>query len=121
MNNAADHAARTYARGQWAETLACWWLRAKGYRVVARRLRTPAGEIDIAVQRGSVLVVVEVKARPSLDAALIALAPRQRHRLARAGAWLLAQRHRTATELRFDMVLVCPWRRPHHVVDAWRP
>ncbi len=121
MTRARYHAARTHKRGQWAEFIACCWLRAKGYRVVARRLRTPAGEIDIAVQRGRVLVVVEVKARPTLDAALLSLGSRQRHRLARAGAWLLAQRHRTATELRFDLVLVCPWRWPHHVIDAWRP
>ncbi len=116
-----QHRQRTYYWGVLAEAMAMLWLQAKGYRIVARRLRTPAGEIDLAAERGGVLVVVEVKARPTITQALEALGPRQRLRLARAGAWLLGRRHRTATMLRFDLVLVCPWRWPRHVIDAWRP
>jgi hypothetical protein len=56
-----------WLRGRRAEWLAAWWLRLKGYRILARDLRTPVGEIDLIARRGRVLALVEVKARPSLE------------------------------------------------------
>ena len=49
--------------GRFAETLAALWLTFKGYRVLARRARTPYGEVDIAALKSGVLVIVEVKNR----------------------------------------------------------
>ena len=63
-----------HARGLVAESIAGWLLRLKGYRVLATRYRTPLGEIDIVARRGKVLAFVEVKARPSLEAGLEAIA-----------------------------------------------
>ena len=110
-------------RGLRAETWCAWWLRLKGYRVLARNLKTPpgvgAGEIDILARRGRVLVIVEVKARGDLDAATAALGPRQRDRLRRAAAWVQAGRHAAATEtLRFDLMLVAPGRLPRHLKNV---
>ena len=34
-------------RGHASESLAALWLRLKGYRILARRLKTHAGEIDL--------------------------------------------------------------------------
>lgn len=34
-------------RGRRSETLAAWALRLKGYRILARRQKTPLGEIDM--------------------------------------------------------------------------
>ncbi len=56
-------------RGRGAETLACWYLRLKGWRILARRARVPGGEVDIVARRGRTLAFVEVKARASEDAA----------------------------------------------------
>ena len=61
------------AWGRWAESLAAWSLRLRGYRIVARRFRTPLGEIDLIAQRGRLVAFVEVKARTDLEQALVAL------------------------------------------------
>jgi len=107
-------------RGHRAETLCCWCLRLKGYRVLERRTRTPMGEIDILARRGDVLAVVEVKARPTHGQAGEAVSPRQRHRLGRAARWVLASRPNLAPlNLRFDAMLVAPWRWPRHLPGAW--
>jgi putative endonuclease len=112
---------RAYGRGRRAEALAAWWLRLKGYRILARDFRAPGGEIDLIARRGRVLALVEVKARPTLDQAREALTPRQRGRIERA-ATIFLQRHRALSglDLRFDVVLLAPKRRPHHMEDAWR-
>lgn len=109
------------AWGRWAETIAAWSLRLRGYRVVARRYRTPLGEIDLIARRGRLLAFVEVKARADLDQALEALGPRQRERTARAAElFLLHHPRHAACTLRFDLIAVRPWHAPRHLVDAWR-
>jgi putative endonuclease len=112
---------RAERAGRTAELVAVLLLRLKGYRIVARRGRTPLGEIDIVARRGPVLALVEVKRRTTLEAALEALGPRQRARIIRAAA-LLDARHPELRGLdrRFDLVLVTPWRFPVHLMDAWR-
>ena len=112
---------RAYGRGRRAEALAAWWLRLKGYRILARDFRVPSGEIDLIARRGRVLAFVEVKARPGLDEARAAVLPRQRRRIERATAVFL-QRNPVLSglDLRFDVVLLAPKRRPHHIEDAWR-
>lgn len=108
-------------RGRWAETLAFLYLLLKGYRPVVRRMKTPVGELDLVMRRGDVLVVVEVKARPSLAQAAEAIRPRQQQRLARATEWLLAGRPALAElSIRFDAVLVSGLA-IRHLPDAWRP
>ena len=117
---------QTYERGLRAEWVAAWWLRCHGYRVLARRLRTPAGEIDLVIRRGHTLAIVEVKRRETEEAALYAVSPRQQRRLARAARFALARfAGRSGTgplpDLRFDLVTIRPWRLPRHYPDAWRP
>ncbi|MEX0840555.1 MAG: YraN family protein [Parvibaculum sp.] len=112
--------------GQRAEMLAALWLRFKGYRILARRLKTRAGEIDLVARRGRALVIVEVKASARAEMAgeraVEALLPRQQQRLTRAADHLLAMRPALAgLDLRFDVVLVAPGRLPRHLEDAWRP
>lgn len=107
-------------RGRLAERLAAWLLRLKGYQVLGRNLALPQGEIDLLVRRGNILVVVEVKQRPDLAAALDAVSPRQRARLQRAALAVLARRPDLGRcQIRFDIVAVTPW--PRHLADAWRP
>ncbi len=111
-------AARAGRRAEW---LARWRLRLAGYRIVARNVRTPMGEIDVVARRGRVLAFVEVKARAELEAAAAAIDHRQSARIARAAAWFLKRRPQLAgLVLRFDAVFVLPGRLPRHVVDAWR-
>jgi putative endonuclease len=109
-------------RGRRAEALAVWLLRAKGYRIIDRRWRCRAGEIDIVARRGRTLALVEVKARADADAAAFAIDARSQLRLAAAAnAYLGARPALAALDLRFDVVLVAPRRWPRHLADAWRP
>lgn len=116
------HRRAAYSRGRYAEGLAAWWLRLKGYRILARGYRVPVGEIDIVARRGRVLAMVEVKTRGREDAAADAITPRQRRRVERAALAFL-QTHRAAADgdLRFDAILVRGRVRLRHIRDAWRP
>ena len=116
-----DGRRRAHRRGLHGETLAVWVLRLKGYRILARRLRSAVGEIDIVAARGGTVAVIEVKARPDAAAAAEAVGPRQRARIARAARLFLAARPEFARhDVRFDLMLVSPGRWPRHIRDAWR-
>lgn len=111
--------------GKRAEIMAAWWLRLKGYAILARgwtnRRGSGAGEIDIVAKRGRLLVFVEVKARADADSAAHALRPAQRSRISRgAQAFVAAHPHLEQCAMRFDVVLVSPGRWPRHISDAWR-
>ncbi len=104
-----------------AESAAAFILRLKGFRILARGYKVPVGEIDIIARRGRLIAFVEVKSRASVDAAAEALTWRQRRRIDRAARWFLAQHPDIAAcELRYDLMLVTPWRMPVHIGDAWR-
>jgi putative endonuclease len=107
-------------RGRRAETLAAWFLRLKGYRVLATRYKTPVGEIDLIVRRGRQVAFVEVKARDSHDAAVLAVTPANRRRIARAAAaWLASHPAAAGLDLRFDVIVAAPRRWPRHLVGAF--
>jgi putative endonuclease len=107
--------------GRRAEAAAALWLQLKGYRILERRARTPLGEIDLVAARKRMLVFVEVKSRSSFEAALEAVTPELRRRVAQA-ARLWVSRHRKTQDWlwRFDIVLLSPGRLPRHMRDAWR-
>jgi putative endonuclease len=112
---------RAYRRGRRGERLALWWLRLKGYRILAHDLRAPGGEIDIIARRGRTIAVIEVKWRDSLAGAVEAILPRQRARILRAvGSFLARHPHYSDHAVRFDVMLVAPRRWPRHLPDAWR-
>lgn len=108
--------------GRRAEALAALWLRAKGYRILDRRARTPCGEIDLVARRGRLIAFVEVKARDTLAAALEAVTPMAQDRIVRAAeAWLADHPGLCACETRLDLIAMRPRRLPRHLRDAWRP
>jgi len=110
-----------FRRGRRGEHAALWWLRLKGYRILAQDYRSPAGEIDVVARRGTTLAIIEVKSRDSVAAAAEAITPRQRSRLFNAARLFVARhpRHGSCT-IRFDIMLVTPGRWPRHIVDAWQ-
>lgn len=106
-------------RGDRGEALAAALLMAKGYRILARRHRTPYGEVDIIAVRLRRIAFVEVKRRPSLSAAEAALTPNQSRRIGNAADYWLANNSRYGDyELGLDAVLVVPWRWPRHIPNA---
>src|SRR5436305_94814 len=103
-----------------AESRAAALLIAKGFRILARRWRSPVGEIDIIARRRTLLVFVEVKARASLDDAAWSVSERQRARIiAAAEAWLARNADDRITDIRFDAMLVAPGRIPRHIAAAF--
>ena len=94
--------------GQASELLAERFLQAKGYRIVARNLRTSLGELDLVAEDRGVLVFVEVKARATenFGGARLAVDRRKQAKLARLASQYLAQRRLSDRLCRFDVVLV---------------
>lgn len=112
---------RAQRHGRWAESAAGLLLLAKGYRILERDWRCKAGEIDLIARRRHILAFIEVKHRPSLGTAGDSIGPRQQARIARAAAVYLRQQPALAgLDLRFDAILVVPWRLPAHIRGAWR-
>ncbi|MGV3634711.1 MAG: YraN family protein [Pseudorhodoplanes sp.] len=117
---AAAERQAAFKLGLSAETRAAALLIAKGFRIVARRFRSPAGEIDIVAKRGGLLIFVEVKARAMLDDAAWSVTDRQKRRIAAAAtAWLSANPDDANCDMRFDAVLVAPRSLPQHIKGAF--
>src|SRR6187399_874951 len=112
-----------YQRGHHGESWAALWLRLKGYRILARRLKTRAGEIDlVAAAPFGPVCFIEVKARNQARTAAESVGATQQARIARAASLYLASRPRLARRgARFDIVAVTPRGLPVHHRDVWRP
>jgi putative endonuclease len=107
-------------RGRGAETIAAWWLRLSGWRILARRARVPGGEVDIIARRGRMLAFVEVKARATADAAAFSLDRYRLRRVAVAAERLAPRYMRTGDDVRIDAVFIVPGRLPRHLPDVWQ-
>ena len=110
-----------HAAGIDAENIAVWILRCKGYRILARRYKTPVGEIDIIAKRGKNIAFVEVKARAVLGDALQSISPQSQARITRAAEHYMTGAGRGFDgTMRFDVMVFAPPWRWRHVPDAWR-
>jgi putative endonuclease len=107
-------------RGRGAETIACWYLRLKGWRILARRVRVPGGEVDIVARRRRTLAFVEVKARATVDAAAFALDQWHLRRVAVAAERLAPRYMRQGDDVRIDALFIVPRRWPRHLPNVWQ-
>ncbi len=109
-----------FRTGLSAESRAAAFLIAKGYRILAKRFRTPHGEIDLVAKKRNLLAFIEVKARASLDEAAYAVTPRQQARIIDAAqGWLAAHPEHAEFDLRFDAILIAPRHLPRHLLAAF--
>ncbi len=107
---------RRYRSGLASELVAAVFLLCRGYRILARRFRVPAGEIDLIAKRGRLVAFVEVKRRRDAATAESAVTPRQRLRIQRAAdMWIARNRRYAEHELRFDVIFILPRRWPRHI------
>ncbi len=111
-------------RGHRAETIALWYLRLKGYRLLSRRFKCHAGEVDLVMRRGDTTAFIEVKARATVDEAVIAVTPHQARRISAAAAlWMTRDAVAASGHCRFDIVAVSSnfWSRlwPTHIANAF--
>src|ERR1700733_10430909 len=103
-----------------AESRAAMLLMAKGYRIAARRFKTPFGEIDIVARRRNALIFVEVKARDTADDAALAVTERGKRRIVGAAElWLAHHPADTQRLICFDVILVTPGKMPRHLANAF--
>jgi putative endonuclease len=110
----------TFGFGISAESRAAAWLIAHGYRILARRWKSPLGEIDIIAARRHTLIFVEVKARATLDGAAESVTERQKRRIAAAAEiWLASNPMPAIRDIRFDAILVAPSKLPRHIPRAF--
>jgi putative endonuclease len=118
MGHRATTGKASEKRGRRSELFAAALLVCKGYRLLGRRVKTKAGEIDlIAKSPSGIICFIEVKARPDEGLAAEAVMARQRSRIVRAAGLYLGGR---PAETRFDVITVIPGRLPRHLKDAWR-
>lgn len=113
--------ARAERRGRRGEALAAWYLRLKGWRIVARRVKTPRGEIDLVARRGSTVAFVEVKWRATAAELAMAIDEYRLRRVAAAAEAAAPRFARAGDDQRIDVLLLAPGRFPRHIVNAWMP
>ena len=106
--------------GRRGEAWAALFLRLKRYRILARRVKTPVGEIDLIARRGDLVVFVEVKARGFSHQEAEALGAVNRRRIVRATRlWLGRHPDLAGQPLRFDVIFLAPFAWPRHIQGAF--
>lgn len=110
--------------GRLGETQAAWFYQLRGYVVLARNLRLPAGEIDLVVKRRRTIVIAEVKTRQTRSAGEghEAVTRTKRERMIRLGDQYAARN--PEAQLRYDIVSIYwnGWRFfVTHYEDAFQP
>ena len=106
-------------RGRRGETLAAWFLRLKGWRIVGTRVKTPRGEVDLIARRGKSIVFVEVKARTHRRDLATAIDATRLRRVAAAAEILLPKYGKACENMQIDVIMVAPWRWPNHLPNVW--
>lgn len=106
-------------RGREGETRAAWFLRLRGWRILDRRVRTPAGEVDLVARRGTLIAFVEVKTRATQAELDFAIDERRLARVARAAEYLMPRYAGPGDDIRVDVVLIAPGGAPRHIENAW--
>jgi putative endonuclease len=108
-------------RGRKGEWTAAWWLFLHGWRVLARRVKTPRGEIDLVARRGRTVAFVEVKWRAGAGGLETAIDGYRLRRVAAAAEAVAHRFARSGDTIRIDVLLLAPGRWPRHIVNAWQP
>lgn len=106
-------------RGRDGERRAAWWLWLNGWKILDRRVRTPAGEVDLVVRRGTLVAFVEVKTRATAAALDFAIDERRLARVAAAAEVLMARYTEPGDDIRVDVILIAPRTPPRHIENAW--
>lgn len=113
--------ARYERAGRQAESLACWYLRFKGYNILTQRYKSGSGEIDIIARKRGILAIIEVKQRANLTAAEDSLSPQTLRRISNAADDFVSRTpHVQNLAVRFDAIFVIGKFRITHHKDMWR-
>lgn len=103
-----------------SEWLAAASLFLKGYRILTMRYKTKLGEVDIIARKKDLVIMVEVKARQTIEEAFDAVTVTSQRRIESAGdLWLAKQKNPHLLSVRYDIIAVRPWRWPVHYENAF--
>lgn len=106
--------------GRFAEVMALWFLRLKGYRLLVHRYKCPSGEIDLIMRKGGTTAFIEVKSRATADAAIASVTAFQSRRISAAARSFMGRDRKAALQhCRFDIVAVSPYHWPTHIENAF--
>jgi len=108
-------------RGRKGETIAAWWLRLTGWRILARRVKLAVGEIDLIARRGRTVAFIEVKWRRDGGALAGAIDEFRLRRVARAAAAVAPKFVRNGDAMQIDVILIAPGHWPRRIANAWQP
>lgn len=108
-------------QGRRAEWLAAWWLRLRGWRILAERVKVKAGEVDLIARNGRTVAFVEVKWRRDASQLGEAIDAHRLRRVARAAELLAGKYAGPDDDVRIDVILMAPGRWPHRIANAWQP
>lgn len=106
-------------RGRKGESIAAWWLRLHGWRILAVRARTPVGEVDLIARRLRTVAFIEVKSRATAAELDLAIDRRRLVRVAAAAEYLAARYAGPRDDIRIDVILLAPRSLPNHLVNVW--
>ena len=109
------------ALGRHGEQLACDWLRERGFEILAQRVKTPRGEVDIIARAEGITVFVEVKWRARAADLDFAIDQRRLTRVARAAEVLAPTYVKAGDDMRIDILLLAPEAPVRHIANAWMP
>lgn len=112
---------RAEAQGRRGEARAAAWLRLKGWQIVASRVKTPVGEIDLVARRAGIVAFVEVKWRNKAEDLDTAIDHYRLRRVAAAAGAVAHEYARDGEDMRIDVILLAPRAFPRHITNAWQP
>ena len=113
---ASDKKQAAYLLGHEAETKAAAFLEAQNFKVLETRYKTKYGEIDLIARQDDLILIVEVKARPTLEQAMDAVSRTSMKRIEGASdIWLADQPDYHLLSLRYDLIAMLGDGTLHHI------
>lgn len=108
-------------KGREGEAQAAMWLGTQGWEVLAQRVKTPLGEIDLIARKAGLVAFVEVKWRKRSGDLATAIDERRLSRVAAAVECVAHEYVNHGEDMRIDVILLAPGNAPRHIVNAWQP
>lgn len=108
-------------KGRDAEAEAAQWLMQQGWQVIAQRVKTKLGEIDLIAKKPGICGFFEVKWRKRSADLADAIDERRLARVAAAVELVAYDYAETTDDLTIDVLLLAPGARPRHIPNAWMP
>jgi putative endonuclease len=108
-------------KGREGEVQAALWLGTRGWRILAQRIKTPLGEIDLIASKQGLVAFIEVKWRKRAADLADAIDERRLLRVAAAAEIVAHEYAKDGEDMRIDVILLAPGCRPRHIENAYQP